>query len=272
MLGKPEHTVWIIWDAHKAFKLFLVPLRSAWVMSCAYAPSGSYVACGGLDNLCSVYSLHNVEGSASLRRELDGHDGFVSCCRFIDNTQIVTTSGDRTCILWDIENGRALQKFTGHTAGVMCLSLLLDSPTFVSGACDNSAKLWDPRDGQCKHTFAGNSSDINAVALFPNGHAFVTGADDGTSKLFDLRAEKGELATYGQRKLNSGVTSLAFSKSGRLLFAGYDDFNCVIWDSMRVEKADVVSGHDNRISCLGVPNDGTALCTGSWDSLLKVWN
>jgi hypothetical protein len=32
----------------------------------------------------------------------------------------------------------------------------------------------------------------------------------------------------------------------------------------------VLSGHDNRISCLGVSGDGIALCTGSWDSLLKV--
>ena len=34
-----------------------------------------------------------------------------------------------------------------------------------------------------------------------------------------------------------GITSVAFSKSGRLLFAGYDDFNCNVWDSMRQERA-----------------------------------
>jgi guanine nucleotide-binding protein G(I)/G(S)/G(T) subunit beta-1 len=31
------------------------------------------------------------------------------------------------------------------------------------------------------------------------------------------------------------------------------------------------SGHSNRVSCLGVSSDGNALCTGSWDSTLKVW-
>ena len=29
---------------------------------------------------------------------------------------------------------------------------------------------------------------------------------------------------------------MAFSLSGRLLFAGYDDFNCNIWDSMKGER------------------------------------
>lgn len=85
-----------------------------------------------------------------------------------------------------------------------------------------------------------------------------------------------------------GITSVAFSKSGRLLFAGYDDFNCKlisffqlhiitpfsgnVWDSMRQERAGVLAGHDNRVSCLGVTEDGMAVCTGSWDSFLKIWN
>ena len=36
-------------------KVHAIPLRSSWVMTCAYAPSGNFVACGGLDNICSIY-------------------------------------------------------------------------------------------------------------------------------------------------------------------------------------------------------------------------
>lgn len=28
-------------------------------------------------------------------------------------------------------------------------------------------------------------------------------------------------------------------------------------------------GHENRVSCLGVSNDGISLCTGSWDSVVR---
>lgn len=31
-----------------------------------------------------------------------------------------------------------------------------------------------------------------------------------------------------------------------------------------------LTGHDNRVSCLGVSNDGISLCTGSWDSLVSL--
>ena len=33
-----------------------------------------------------------------------------------------------------------------------------------------------------------------------------------------------------------------------------------------------LSGHGNRVSCLGVSNDGISLCTGSWDSLVSVFH
>lgn len=52
-----------------------IPLRSSWVMTCAYAPSRNYVACGGLDNVCSIYSLNTREGNVRVSRELPGHTG-----------------------------------------------------------------------------------------------------------------------------------------------------------------------------------------------------
>jgi len=36
--------------------------------------------------------------------------------------------------------------------------------------------------------------------------------------------------------------------------------------------AGVLAGHDNRVSCLGVTEDGMAVATGSWDSFLRIWN
>ena len=45
----------IVWDSYSTNKVHAIPLRSSWVMTCAYAPSGNFVACGGLDNICSIY-------------------------------------------------------------------------------------------------------------------------------------------------------------------------------------------------------------------------
>ncbi|MEQ2287316.1 hypothetical protein AMECASPLE_011085, partial [Ameca splendens] len=81
--------------------------------------------------------------------------------------------------------------------------------------------------------------------FFPNGNAFATGSDDATCRLFDLRADQ-ELMVYSHDNIICGITSVAFSKSGRLLLAGYDDFNCNVWDTLKGDRAGVLAGHDNR--------------------------
>jgi len=43
----------------------------------------------------------------------------LSACRFIDDRRIVTSSGDMSCMLWDIEQGVRTQEFNDHTGDVM---------------------------------------------------------------------------------------------------------------------------------------------------------
>jgi hypothetical protein len=105
--------------------------------------------------------------------------------------------------------------------------------------------------------------------FFPNGDAFATGSDDASCRLFDIRADR-ELNTFTHDNILCGITSVAFSISGRILFGGYDDWTCNVWDTLKGERVGVLTGHENRVSCLGVSTDGMALCTGSWDSTLRV--
>lgn len=81
-----------------------------------------------------------------------------------------------------------------------------------------------------------SASLAQILQFFPNGYAFTTGSDDATCRLFDLRADQ-ELLMYSHDNIICGITSVAFSRSGRLLLAGYDDFNCNIWDAMKGDRA-----------------------------------
>ncbi|KAI8061678.1 G-protein beta subunit [Gongronella butleri] len=297
----------LVWDAYTTNKIFSIPLRSSWVMTCAYSPTGRLVASGGLDNVCSIYRLNvsastqstSAQGTSSSSsgpgrsagyqyivnaapgsgqsditkptRELVAHAGYISSCKFLSDSQILTSSGDTTCILWDIDANVKLKEFIDHTGDVMSLSVSPNPSIFVSGACDATAKIWDIRSGKCVQSFSGHESDVNAVQFFPNGNAIGTGSDDASCRLYDLRADR-ELNMYASEQIFCGITSVAFSISGRLLFGGYDDFHCHVWDTLKGNHVGALRAHENRVSCLGVSSDGVALCTGSWDSLLKVWS
>lgn len=111
----------IIWDTWTGNKIQVIPLRSSWVMSVAFSPSGNFVgqinsrtpccprvpsphshiaiavaACGGMDNMCTVYDVNNRDatGAAKITRELMGYEGFLSSCRFVDDNHLITGSGD----------------------------------------------------------------------------------------------------------------------------------------------------------------------------------
>lgn len=84
-------------------KMHAIPLRSSWVMTCAYAPSGNYVACGGLDNICSIYNLKTREGNVRVSRELPGHTGQpYSCFSFCFCFIYFFIVSNEAVWLWDV--------------------------------------------------------------------------------------------------------------------------------------------------------------------------
>ena len=75
------------------------------------------------------------------------------------------------------------------------------------------------------------------------------------------------------------TTTGAYARVGlRLPFSSPDpasSLSCVLhsyaWDSQLATEAGSLQAHENRVSCVGVSRDGKALCTGSWDTLLRIW-
>eukprot|EP00762_Andalucia_godoyi_P001646 ANDGO_07105.mRNA.1 Guanine nucleotide-binding protein subunit beta len=271
MLSASHDGFLVVWDAMTKFKMYCIPLRCNWVMSCAYADNLSLVASGGLDNICSIFSLKRTEDIQRPIKELQAHTGYVSCMKFLTDRHIITGSGDMTCILWDVETGKISNKYIDHAGDVTSISISPDKKYFISGSVDQTAKLWDTRSSKCVQTFTGHGGDVNSVSYLPSGMGFATGSEDGTCKLFDIRADR-DLATYRTGKdAPSSFASVCFSYSGRLLFGGCDDFNLYAWDTLRGELVYANPVHDDRVTGVSVSPDGFALATSSWDNNLKIW-
>lgn len=271
----------IIWNGFTTNKEHAIALRSSWVMTCAFSPDLKMVAAGGLDDVCSIYKLPTErKGMTDGKPQytLAQHEGYLSCCRFLDNQRILTSSGDGTVILWDIEKRFATSVFKEHTGDVMSVSVNEANPNlFISGSCDARAKVWDIRrpPKQAVLTYEEHESDINSVHFLSEGTAFATGSDDSHCKLFDLRSQTCVQDFY-DRKQNHGSTCVSFSRTGRLLFASYDEGNITVFDTLTGKQIDVKefgghNKHDERVSCVSVSPDGNALCSASWDTFLRIW-
>lgn len=154
-----------------------------------------------------------------------------------DSRTFVSGACDASSKLWDIRDGMCRQSFTGHVSDInaVCVSVKEKSPLqclmlvyFLLSLSFHSTFQ------NCVYIIGFQLCSF--FQFFPNGNAFTTGSDDATCRLFDLRADQ-ELMMYSHDNIICGITSVAFSKSGRLLLAGYDDFNCNVWDTLKGERA-----------------------------------
>ncbi|XP_067932532.1 guanine nucleotide-binding protein subunit beta-5-like [Watersipora subatra] len=263
----------IVWDAYTNCKEHVISSGIKWLMASSYGPSGSVVACGGMDNQCTLYHVGlDDQNPIENKKSISKHSSYLSTCKFFNSDNLIlTASGDGTCTLSDVESATVIQSFVGHLADVTSLDISpTECYTFVSGSVDGMAMVWDVRSGECIQAFDGHESDVNTVRFHPCGEAFATGSDDATLRMFDLRADR-EICCFQRQSILFGCNSVDFSTSGRLLFGGYNDYAVHVWDALKVERAAIVYAHENRISCLKTCPDGTGFCTASWDHTLKVW-
>ncbi|CAG0893742.1 unnamed protein product [Darwinula stevensoni] len=264
----------IIWDVWTGNKTQVVPLKSSWVMSVAFSSSGNLVGSGGMDNQCTIHDLSDRDGSGSAKvvREITGFDGFLSCVRFLQDTQVITGSADTNISTWDVRTGEKAGEHRGHTGDVVGLSLSPDGRTFITGSVDKTARLWDLRSSGNPpiQTFLGHESDVNAVFYHPSGYSFVTASEDKTCRLFDIRSDQ-EVEKFGAPTPNSTFSSVVLSASGRLLLAGSDDSSIHMWDTLKSIHVGNLVGHENRITSLSIAENGYAMVSGSWDTIVRVW-
>lgn len=64
-------------------------MPTTWVMTCAYAPSGSFITCGGLDNKITLYKITSDEDMSKQKRVIANHTNYISCNKFMYSDQQV---------------------------------------------------------------------------------------------------------------------------------------------------------------------------------------
>eukprot|EP00475_Leptophrys_vorax_P014366 TRINITY_DN2074_c0_g1_i5.p1 TRINITY_DN2074_c0_g1~~TRINITY_DN2074_c0_g1_i5.p1 ORF type:complete len:337 (+),score=32.47 TRINITY_DN2074_c0_g1_i5:966-1976(+) len=269
----------ILWNALRKLKRRVFSLESKWTLCCDLSPSMSLCAAGGLDNTVSVFPTNlNAELSGagdpkpSLLRE---HDGYLSSMTFISDTRLVTSSGDCSIILWDLTKSMSVFRIKGHDSDVMtCVPCPSATDVLASGSCDSSVRIWDVRHStsECVVNFQRHESDVNRVKWVPDSqYAILTGSDDNTCRLHDIRSSKSELAVYSDERVINAVTSVDFSRSGKLLFVGYDDGAVRVWDTMSCTIQTDFLAAEKRVTALEVSPDGFALATADWEGTVHLW-
>ncbi|KAK5174211.1 uncharacterized protein LTR77_001291 [Saxophila tyrrhenica] len=175
-----------------------------------------------------------------------GHGAAVNAVQIHDNT-IVSASGDRTVIAWNIMTGKQTRMFKGHAKGIACVQF--DGRRIVSGSSDMTVRIFD----------AGTAAEVACLS----GHANLVRT---------VQARFGDLRTTSDTDL-AAEAQTADRNWQRAVAAGMEPAT-----SRRAASRSAGSSRPEDMLSLGakVPPGGggsrwAKIVSGSYDETVIVW-
>ncbi|RJP26021.1 MAG: tetratricopeptide repeat protein [Candidatus Abyssobacteria bacterium SURF_5] len=231
---------------------------------------------------------------SSRQRTFDGCSCSSSVAISADGRFAITGSSDKTLQLWDINSGKCLRTFEGHTGEVESVAISPDGRFALSGSSASAVplqlwdidrgdgrlrssgstnrslllQLWDINSGKCLRTFKGQIRNVNSVAFSPDGRFALSGSDDNTARLWKINRRKCLRTFEGH---TSSVFSVACSPDGRFALSGSKDKTLRLWEISTGRCLRTLEGHTRSVTSVAYSPDGRFALSGSDDCGLRLW-
>jgi WD40 repeat protein len=183
---------------------------------------------------------------------------------FSPNGQSIIVAGtNNTFDLWSLQ-GKKLQTFTGHSAGVNVVQFSADGKYLLSGSVDHTIKLWT-KSGRLLQTLVGHAGEITDLSFSPNDQMIVSGSVDRTMRLWNLQGK--ELQRFNGH--SAAVNDVGFSPDGKLLASASTDKSVRLWN-LRGKEVQKIDKHAAAVTSLAFSPNGQMLASGGFDNKLVL--
>ena len=179
-------------------------------------------------------------------------------------------------LLWDVETGKELKRFSGHTETVRTLAFSPNGLQIVSGSWDKTIRLWDVKSGKETQFIKGHMSPITGGITFTaDGNRILSGSVDKTARMWDVRTGK-ELKSFAAK---GEVHCISLSPDGLRLLTGEIQVNdkksntvMSLWD---IESGNLLrrfSGLKGGMNTLTFSPDGRRILSAGMDWVMQLWD
>jgi WD40 repeat protein len=145
-----------------------------------------------------------------------------------DARQIVTCGVDAKARLWDVDTGKVIHEFSGHSKEVRICSLSPDGSALLTVDDANEPRVWNTRSGQLSARLTGHSGAVRTARFSSDGALAVTASMDKTVRVWDTKT--GELRVTLTISNDEAAVSAFLIKKDSLVLAVSEHGVCSLWD------------------------------------------
>lgn len=147
-----------------------------------------------------------------------------------------------------------------------------DGQLLVAACIDGLVQLWHLPSGRQWTALPGEFTDISCLVFSPDSRALAV-PNGSQIEIWDVADRAGQpRRSRTIRGPEATVRCLAFSRDGRWLASGSDDWNIHLRRAETGEEVSRFQGHTARVSALAFSADGKTLASGSWDGTVRLWH
>lgn len=117
------------------------------------------------------------------------------------------------------------------------------------------------------HVLTKHRAEVESLAFSPDGTMLASTSRDGTIKLWDTHS--GDLIHEFKK---TGAWSIAFSRMGDKLAAGYESGMVEIWQARKWADSKLFKAHSDTVMSLAFSPNDERIATASSDKTVKLWN
>ncbi|OQV12538.1 Cleavage stimulation factor subunit 1 [Hypsibius exemplaris] len=225
-----------------------------------------------------------------------GHRGPIHAAAFNSNgTMLASGSQDGYIKVYDVEKilqvGLDFQRppqdlieqrctvrvLSDHNESISAISFHPDpdQQMFLTGSYDCTARIYGfdkPGNKKALRIFQ-ESEPIRDVAFHPSGRFALVGTVHPTLRLYDVETGRAFVSANPSDQHTGSITSVAYTKDGRLYASGSKDGAIKIWDGVSNRCVQTIpSAHDStQINSVVFSKNGKFILSSGKDALVKLW-
>ncbi|MFO1064494.1 MAG: c-type cytochrome domain-containing protein [Pirellulales bacterium] len=234
----------------------VIPFPGGKINQLRLSTDGQYLLiAGGIPGVGGEVLVIDVASRTAVATVRGHVDTICSACLSPDNKWLVTTSYDRTAVVWDWRKPKLIRKLTGHNGAVYDCDIDRDNRVLATAGADQTIKLWSLADGTRLDTLGQGEGEMRCVRFTRDGSSVIGAGNDRQIRKWELLSKDApainplRIARFAHEK---SVTQIEFVDADRLVSLG-DDQTAKLWTVTDLKPLAILTKtHD-------IPTGATAL-------------